>query len=100
VLGAKNSTAGAPGRQQAETPGYNVDIVGQARGGHNGQVWVVGERMEAGEGLGVQSKCSALWTYWDATKAYEPGLVESQRPWARESPAMEARVLVEDEGRA
>jgi hypothetical protein len=48
------------------------NALGRARGGTNGRVRAAGAHGEAGEGLGVQTKCSVLWAYWDAMEPYEP----------------------------
>jgi hypothetical protein len=56
--------------QGAEKRGGHPGTLIQAQGGTDGRVRGPGVHVEAGKGLGVQTKCSALWAYWDATQAY------------------------------
>jgi hypothetical protein len=60
--------------------GGRASVVGRASGIVHGRVRAAEARVEAGEWLGMQTKGSALWAYWDPTDASEQRGYMFQRP--------------------
>jgi hypothetical protein len=60
--------------------GGRASVVGRASGIVHEWVRAAEARVEAGEWLGMQTKGSALWAYWDPTNASEQRGYMAQRP--------------------